>query len=300
MITVVRLNYSKNLTCVFTKCCKMSTASSGQREIVWTSTKNNVTKVVMNNPKKLNGWSLAMLNKLLETLQNLSTDNDTKVVILTGTDPYYSAGANLSENITPMHPKTLHTMSVDNNEKLFNAFLDFRKPIMVAANGPAIGATVTSAALCDGILASERATFLTPFARLSVPAEGCSSVHFERILGKTAADRMLLHGEKISAVEAKSIGLVLDVVPHDNLLDEAQTLAETWIREGRTRTIPGGQSVTEYKQVNKVESVRVADSFLSYNFLHNQENFLRIKGKVKEARIFFVLKTLRPLWSRLL
>ena len=159
---------------------------------------------------------------------------------------------------------------------------------------------MTSAALCDGILASERATFLTPFAGLSVPAEGCSSVHFERILGKPAADRMLLQGEKISAEEAKNIGLVLDVVPHDTLLDEAQTLAETWIREGRTRTIPGGQSVEEYKQVNKVESVRVADAFLSYNFLNHQENFLRSKGKVKEARIFFVLKVLRPLWSRLL
>ena len=49
-----------------------------------------------------------------------------------------------------MHPKKLHQMIVENNEMLFNQFLDFPKPILVAANGPAIGAAVTSALLCDG------------------------------------------------------------------------------------------------------------------------------------------------------
>merc|ERR1719186_2577812 len=150
---------------------------------------------------------------------------------MTGSDPYYCAGANLSENIKPMHPKKLHTMIMDNNEKLFNYFLDFPKPILVAANGPAIGASVTSASLCDGIIASEKATFLTPFARLSVPPEGCSSVHFERILGKEAAKKMLGEGWKVSAKEAKAIGLVLDVVSHNDLPQKAQKLAEKWISE---------------------------------------------------------------------
>merc|ERR1719186_1366186 len=143
---------------------------------------------------------------------------------MTGSDPYYCAGANLSENIKPMHPKKLHTMIMDNNEKLFNYFLDFPKPILVAANGPAIGASVTSATLCDGIIASEKATFLTPFARLSVPPEGCSSVHFERILGRDAARKMLEEGWKPSAAEAKEIGLVQDVVPHDQLMVRVQEL----------------------------------------------------------------------------
>ena len=221
-------------------------------------------------------------------------------MILTGTDPYYSAGANLSENIVPMHPRKLHTMIAEGNEKIFNAFLDFSKPILMAANGPAIGATVTSGALCDGILASKKATFLTPFARLCVPAEGCSSVHFERIMGKEAADKMLKRGEKITATEAKDYGLVLDVVPHEQLMVEAQVLAENWISQGKKRTIPGGQDVLEYKAVNRRESVEVADAFLSYNFLDNQTKFLKSKGKLKEARIFWILKSLRPLWSKLL
>ena len=275
-------------------------SSSSSQDLLLLSTKNNVTTVTMNNPKKLNGWTVAMCNSMFETFDKLSNDEETKVMILTGSDPYYSAGAALSENITPMHPKKLHNMIVDNNEKLFNTFLDFPKPILVAANGPAIGATVTSAALCDGILASEKASFLTPFARLSVPAEGCSSVHFERMMGPEAAERMLVRGEKISAAEALNIGLVLEVVKHTELLTRAQELAESWISQGRRRTIPGDQDVSEYKKVNRRESVQVADSFLSYNFLDNQVTFLRSKGKEKEARVFWILKTLRPFWSKLL
>ena len=173
-----------------------------------------------------------------------------------------------------------------------------------------------------GILASERATFITPFVKLCVPAEGCSSVHFQRTLGKATADKLLKEGAKIDAQEALRIGEISDlnillefnlipsyisgmagfvqeVVPHCSLLSRSQTVAENWIREGRTRTIPGGQDVEEYKIVNKRESIQVADSFLSYNFLNAQENFLRSKGK-KEAKVFWFLKKSRPLWSRLL
>ena len=55
-----------------------------------------------------------------------------------------------------MHPKKLHSMIVVNNEAVFDMFIDFPKPLMIAANGPAIGACVTSATLCDAIIASEK------------------------------------------------------------------------------------------------------------------------------------------------
>ena len=60
------------------------------------------------------------------------------------------------------------------SEMSFDMFLDFPKPIIAAINGPAIGASVTSATLCDAIImAEEGATLSTPFARLGVPPEGC-------------------------------------------------------------------------------------------------------------------------------
>ena len=108
----------------------------------------------MNNPTKLNGWTGPMLDSLFHNLQACAADPATAAVILTGADPYYCAGANLSENIKPMLPRTLHQLirSVSslqdllvksrcrkNNELLFTQFLDFPKPLLAAVNGPAIG-----------------------------------------------------------------------------------------------------------------------------------------------------------------
>ncbi len=95
-----------------------------------------------------------------------------QVAVLTGKDPYYCAGVNLNATIRPMHPRKLHEMINVHNAEVFNNFIEFPKPLLIAANGPAIGACVTSATLADRIVASERATFSTPFARLAVPPEG--------------------------------------------------------------------------------------------------------------------------------
>ena len=276
-----------------------SSALCKDADLILSSTKNNVTTLMFNNPKKLNAWTVPMFENMFDLLTKHGKDDNTKVLILTGSGPYYCAGANLSENVKLMHPKKLHSMIIKSNNRIFNYFLDFPKPILVAANGPAIGASVTSAALCDGIIAGENATFWTPFAKLCVTPEGCSSVHFERILGKEAADKMLDENWKVSAEDAKRIGLVLDVVPQAELLLKSQELGETWVAEGRKRTIPGGGQVAEYKEINLKESHVLADAFISYKFLDAQYDFLKSKGKLREARMFWILKTLQPLWSKL-
>ena len=109
---------------------------------------------------------------------------------------------------------------------------------------------------------------MVPFARLHIPPEGCSSVHFERMMGAEAANKMLKDGWKPTAAEAKEIGLVKEVVSHEELLSRAQSLGEQWAKEGRKKTIPAGGSVEEYKKVNAKESLDLADAFLSYNFLN--------------------------------
>ena len=74
-----------------------------------------------------------------------------------------------------------------------------------------IGASVTSATLCDGIIASDQASFLTPFQRLGIPPEGCSSVHFARVMRPEVARQMLFENLKVTAAQAKDAGFVIDV-----------------------------------------------------------------------------------------
>eukprot|EP01135_Chromosphaera_perkinsii_P007534 Nk52_evm18s913 gene=Nk52_evmTU18s913 len=261
---------------------------------------SGVTTLTMNTPKKLNGWSMDMMMSIRDTMKRLSADDSSKVVILTGNGSYYCAGVNLSQTMAPMHPKKLHSLIEENNRAIFDAFIDFPKPIIIAANGPAIGACVTSATLCDAIIASENATFVTPFAALGIVPEGCSSVHFERIMGKENARKMLDEGWKPTAAEAKEAGFVTEVTTPEQLMPVATKLAETFIKEGRVRNLVKENRVEEYKQVNAEESKALADAFLAEPFLDAQYKFLSGKGKTQPAMLFWVLKATRPLWSKLL
>ena len=241
-----------------------------------------------------------MLDMLYHMMDMCAKDENTKVVILTGTDPYYSSGGDISGYMRLQNPKQFHSMIVKNNFKMFDTFISFPKPILIAANGPSIGGAVTSAALCDGILASKRATFLTPFSRMCVPPEGCSGVSFQRIMGEEAARKMLDDCWVVRADDAKEIGLVMEVVEHNKLMETAQVVAEKWVVEHKKREMMGGGSKEEYSEMNAKESVAVADAFLSHKFLHAQYEMLWERGKLRNAFIFWIFKSLRPLWIQLL
>jgi len=262
---------------------------------------DGVTILTMNTPSRLNGWTMEMMNALKEAFRVAALDDETNVVILTGADPYYCAGVNLSATLRLGHPRKLHAMIVEQNQALFDMFLDFPKPLLIAVNGPAIGASVTSATLCDGIIASEKATFSTPFAALGVTPEGCSSVHFARLMGSANAERMLgKEGWKPTAEEALEAGLIQWVTPHNELLEAARRIAQEWIATGATRSFRGESGREELKAVNASESQALADAFLSAPFIRAQFRFLWSRKKWGPAAMFLTMLISRPLWSRFL
>ena len=266
-----------------------------------THKQNGVTTLTMNTPERLNGWTMEMMDAIKEGFRVAARDDETRVLVLTGADPYYCAGVNLAATLRLGHPRKLHTMIVEQNQALFDAFLDFPKPLLVAVNGPAIGASVTSATLCDCIIASEKATFSTPFAALGITPEGCSSVHFARIMGQANAERMLgEEGWKPTAEEALEAGLVQWVAPHDKLEEESRRIAQEWIASGASRGFRGGSERDELKAVNASESAALADAFLSAPFIKAQFRFLWGKKKWGPAGVFLAMLITRPIWSRFL
>jgi enoyl-CoA hydratase/carnithine racemase len=268
---------------------------------ILTQKQDGITILTMNTPERLNGWTKEMMDALKEGFKTAALDDETKVLMLTGADPYYCAGVNLAATLRPMHPRKLRAMIVKLNQALFDMFLDFPKPLLVAVNGPAIGASVTSATLCDGIIASEKATFSTPFAALGVTPEGCSSVHFARIMGQANADRMLgEEGWKPTAEEALEAGLIQWVTQHDRLAEEAQRIAQEWVVASAGRSFRGGSERDELKAVNANESAVLADAFLSAPFIKAQFKFLWSKKKWGPATMFLTMLISRPVWARFL
>ena len=268
-------------------------------QLVRVETHAHITTITMDHPRRLNGWTASMLQQLLGALRAAGSDPNCHAIVLTGTGEYYSAGVNLGGTLRIDHPRTLHAAIIEQNQALFDTFLDLPKPIVVAVNGHAIGAPVTSATLCDAIVAAETATFSTPFARLGVTPEGCSSVHFSRLMGAENAQRMLgPEGWRPTASEAEAVGLIDRVVPGARLLEVATELARTRIPSGRT--FRGHTTRGELKAVNARESAQLADAFLSAPFLRGQMRFLWSKKKWGPAALFAGLWLSSPIWRRLL
>ena len=275
--------------------------SGDSPKYVTTSVSDGVATITMNRPDKLNGWTMEMMDAFKEAFIKADSHQDVKAIIFTGNGSYYSAGVNLGGTIKVMHPKALKKMIVDHNQKLFEAFLLCKKPILVAVNGPAIGASVTSATLCNGVIASENATFSTPFAALGIVPEGCSSIHFARLMGEQNAQRMLgKEGWKPTAKEAHDAGLIQGVFPEDKLKEEALKIAKEWVANGEERKFLAGSELDELLRVNAEESVALADAFLGAEFMKEQGRFLWSKKKHAPAAVFYSLWALRPLWSRLM
>lgn len=275
--------------------------SENSSAYIQSSLKSGVLTIMMNKPKKLNGWTTEMMEAFATAFENAAKDEPTKAVIFTGAGDYYSAGVNLGGTLKLMAPKKLHKLIVEHNQKLFDRFLTFPKPILIAINGPAIGASVTSATLCDAIIAVDTSTFSTPFAALGISPEGCSSVQFVTLMGEQNAQRMLGNeGWKPNAEEALTVGLVQWVVPKGKLQAEAQKVAQQWVIDGHSRKILGGRELSELQFVNARESIELANRFLGANFLRGQFTFLWRKKKHLQSMVFLILWLLRPLWKHFL
>lgn len=275
-------------------------ASRVPTDLILRESVDGVMTLTMNNPSRLNGWTMDMIKALKAALLDAASDSAIGAVVLTGTGKYYCAGVNLGASLQVDHPRRLHAFIVENNQALFDAFLDFPKPILVAVNGPAIGACVTSATLCNAVLASEDATFSTPFSALGVPPEGCSSEVFPPLLGD-AAERMLgPEGWKPTGNEAVEVGLATRCVPADTLMVEAQRMARAWVESGELRRYPLEMSRDELKAINARESKVLASAFLKLPFLMGQFRFLWSKKKRPLAMTFLALAATQPAWRYLL
>ena len=269
-----------------------------QAQYCITSIVEHVATITMNKPAKLNGWTLPMIEAFRAAFDKAAENDAVKAIIFTGNGAYFSAGVNLSSTIKLMSPKRLKATIAEMNQALFDMFLDIPKPILVAINGPAIGASVTSATLCNQIIATSNATFLLPFARLGVPPEGCSTFHLPRMIGAANAERMMgPEGWVPNAQDALEIGLIQSISESDALLTDAQAIAREWVANGTPRQFMAGSEKAELLAVNKAESLALANAFLSTPFLHGQAKFLWSKKKYGPALTFYALVATRPIWQ---
>jgi len=260
--------------------------------------KNGVRTLTFNRPHKLNGWSKVLVDALRVGLDRAAKDETVNAVVITGSGKYYSAGVDFSEGIELQTPKSLVETVRQRNEALFGMFIYFPKILVCACNGPSIGAAVTSALICDAIVASETCTFLTPFQKLGIVPEGCSTVTYPLRFGEEKAKR-LLEGEVLDAQEALRIGFADFVVPKEEVLAKAQEVAEEWVHSGRKKRMDEENLQEKMIEANANESVALSNALIDYPFIDAMIDMFSRKQKWLPLLVFIIVKYTRPIWSRL-
>ncbi|KAK0395667.1 hypothetical protein QR680_001383 [Steinernema hermaphroditum] len=188
------------------------------------SVEDNVFRIKLNRPEKFNALTWDMYRGITEALNFASKDKKTRVTVISAAGNYFCSGNDLS-NFAVKRPEDVKELA-EAGEKVLNAYvkayIDHDKPLIGLINGPAIGISVTVLGLFDAVVASDKATFHTPFTSLGQSAEGCSSFTFPLLMGHAKAADVLLFGKKLSAHEALERNLVSEVVPDKTFAAEAE------------------------------------------------------------------------------
>lgn len=152
--------------------------------------------------------------KEVQSAMATAAADDSKIVLLSAVGSMFCSGLDFHHFIRRLtDDRKKESIKMAEMIRTFvNTFIQFKKPIVVAVNGPAIGLGASILPLCDVIWANEKAWFQTPYASIGQTPDACSSITFPRIMGAASANEMLLSGRKLTAQEACGKGLVSQVL----------------------------------------------------------------------------------------
>ncbi|XP_039198682.1 enoyl-CoA delta isomerase 2 [Crotalus tigris] len=255
-------------------------------ETLEVTSKDNITKIVLNRPKKKNAINVKMYNEIMQALEEAAND-DSVLTVLTGNGDYYCSGNDLN-NFAQVSPAGLEESAKNSGamlKKFVEHFIDFPKPLIAVVNGPAVGISVTLLGLFDIVYASDRATFFTPFSNLGQSPEGCSSYTFPKIMGVTKATEMLLFNKKLTAAEACSQGLVTEVFPDSTFQKEVWARLKAYVNLPKKTLAVSKQLMRNMEkeklyEVNSQECECLIERWLSEECMNAVMSFMQKKSKL--------------------
>ncbi len=196
-------------------------------EQIVTERRGRVGIITLNRPERLNAITMQLITELYDAFDVFNRDNGIGVIILTGAGRAFCAGLDVQDwkNPEPAQGEGKEPMNYRSQLRWLELMRN-SKPVIVAVNGLAVGGGVTMILSCDIRIASDQAQFQERHVRVGLMPDMGSSRLWVQTVGLSHAMRLILTARRIDAQEAERIGLVTQVVPHDQLMDEAMALAE--------------------------------------------------------------------------
>lgn len=181
----------------------------------------HIAVIRLNRPKELNALNTLLMQELRDALQSLDGNDDVRVIIITGNDQAFAAGADIKQ----MADKSAADMLTMDQFSTWDQIRKTKKPIIAAVSGFCLGGGCELAMTCDMIIASETARFGQPEIKIGVMPGAGGTQRLTRAIGKVKTMEMVLTGKFIAAEEALALRLINKVVPVEMYFHEALTLA---------------------------------------------------------------------------
>ena len=182
-----------------------------------------VAVVRLNRPKALNALNDNMMNELGDALRKFDKDPAINVIVLTGSDKAFAAGADIAAMAEYDYQETYGNNYIGRN---WEHILNIRKPVIGVVSGYCLGGGCELAMMCDFLVAADSAKFGQPEIKVGVTPGAGGTQRLPRAISKSKAMDMLLTTRMIDAAEAERTGLVSRVYPAAEVMEEAIKIAQ--------------------------------------------------------------------------
>ncbi|MED2974029.1 enoyl-CoA hydratase-related protein [Fictibacillus sp. B-59209] len=190
-------------------------------ETIMYETRAGVAWITLNRPDKLNAFTRVMHKEMLSALKTAGKDEEVRAVVITGAGRAFCSGQDLGGSDNPDYGEVLR----QGYNPMVQALVSIEKPVIAAVNGVAAGAGMSLALACDFRVASDKASFIEAFIHVGLVPDSGNLYFLPRLVGHAKAMELAVLGEKISAEQAKELGLVTKVVSDEVFVQEVETFA---------------------------------------------------------------------------
>jgi 2-(1,2-epoxy-1,2-dihydrophenyl)acetyl-CoA isomerase len=188
------------------------------------SIEQQVARITLKRPDKLNAFNREMALDLQTALDECASNEDVRAVYMTGAGKGFSAGQDLAEVIDPSGPG-MDTILRDQYNPIVRRICALPKPVVAAVNGVAAGAGANIALCCDVVVAAASASFVQAFSRIGLIPDSGGTYFLPRLIGWQKASALAMLGDKVTAAEAERMGMIYQVFADDVFSEQAWQLA---------------------------------------------------------------------------
>lgn len=199
-------------------------------ETIIVEIEEGIATVTLNRPEVLNALNSQVFNELADAAESLGADDSVRVVIITGGDKVFAAGADIKQ-MASINAVDVAT-SVRPSLRAYDLIENMHKPVIAAIAGFALGGGCELTLVADVRIAADNAQFGLPEIKLGILPGGGGTQRLPRLIGAGKAKELIFSGDFIGAEEALRVGLVNKVVPADQLFTEARKMAKKFAAKG--------------------------------------------------------------------